>query len=178
MLLQDKPVKIDTDLFSVFVKESLLCINIFLITAFSVAWCKNHTECPFLKQDYPHLSKSRQHLKQLIVLNRSYKLENSFNFFLIYVSLSPAHGSFNLSIYIYLFISMYNKKSSVFFTLYKKVVPVLFSLCILLHDFMGKGQRGVGQRWMGARDLGKVWEPFRGPFKSEFPVPSPWCEFL
>lgn len=129
VLLQDKPVKIDTDLFRFFVKESLLCINIFfLITAFSVARCKNHTECPFLKQDYPHLSKSRQHLKQLIVLNRSYKLENSFNFFLIYVSLSPTHGSFSLSIYIFIYKHVQQEIISLlkFALCTKKVVPVLF----------------------------------------------------
>lgn len=41
---------------------------------------------------------------------------------------------------------MYNKKSSVFLSLHsvQKVVPVLFSLCILLHDFRRKGRRGCG----------------------------------
>lgn len=69
--------------------------------------------------------------------------------------------------YIYVFISMYNKKTSVFkFALCtKKVVPVLFMLCILLHGFMMKGgKRAMGQGLEGARDLGKGEGAFRGAF--------------
>lgn len=43
---------------------------------------------------------------------------------------------------------MYNKKASVFkfARCTKKVFPVLFSLCILLHDLMRKGRKGVWNR--------------------------------
>lgn len=78
--------------------------------------------------------------------------------------------------YIDLFISIYNKKLSVFLSFAlctKKKVPVLFSpLCILLHVVMRRegGAMGIGT-WPGR---GVVW----GGFKSESPEPSPWCEFL
>ncbi len=121
-----------------------LYIYIFF-TAFSVALFRNHTECPF-KHDYPHILNSVQHLKTTHLLNRSYKLKNSFNLFFIFLyNLLFYYQPMVVSVFPYIFIYKHIQQESVFknCTLYKKVVPVFFLLfCAFYCMFLCSGEGG------------------------------------